>query len=174
MQEKLKKTEEKYNLLATQTDGKVDKTLIRNLIVGFIGANNNLTKDQNQILKIISTVLNFSQADNDKLNLNKAQGSWLNTILHPQILKSNANMTQQSLSEAFVRFLESESQPKNPTGVPTLLDVNRSRKTSESSNSSSTKQGPMLLNEVVLPTFADFAQSRSSSAILKDVLKDNN
>lgn len=170
VQEKMKKTEEKYNVLKSQTDGKVDKALIRNLVVGFIGANNNLTKDQTQILKIISTVLDFSQQDNDKLNLNKQQSSWLSTILHPQILNSNPNISQQSLSEAFVRFLESESQPK--AGGPPLLDVSRSRKTSEASNSS--RQGSLLLNEVVLPTFADFAQSRSSSAILKDVLKDNN
>lgn len=173
MQEKLKKTEEKFNTLQGQVDGKVDKALIRNLVVGFIGANNSLNKDQSQILKIISTVLDFSQQDNDKLKLNK-QGSWLNAILHPQVLNSNPSMSQQSLSEAFVRFLESESQPKAQSGIPTLLDVSRSRKTSEASNSSSTKQGPLLLNEVVLPTFADFAQSRSSSAILKDVLKDNN
>lgn len=172
LQDSVKKTEEKYKSLLQQTDVKVDKALIKNLIVGFVSANNNLNKDQSQILKIISTVLDFSQQDNEKLKLNKQPGSWLHSILHPQSLSGNTEISQQSLSEAFVRFLESESQPKAQTGAVTLLDVNRTRKSSETSNSS--KQGALLLNEVVLPTFADFAQSRSSSAILKDVLKDNN
>jgi hypothetical protein len=35
------------------------------------------------------------------------------------------------------------------------------------------RQSPSILSEVVLPTFADFAQNRNSSSILKDVLKDN-
>lgn len=176
----MKKTDEKYKALLNQSDGKVDKALVRNLVVGFVGANNNLSKDQSQILKIISTVLDFSQSDNEKLKLNKNQaGSWLSAILHPQVLNSNTNMSQHSLSEAFVRFLESESQPKVHTSVPTLLDVSRSRKTSEASSTSSRHDGAglnkgIVPTSVVLPTFADFAQSRSSTAILKDVLKDNN
>lgn len=173
LQDSLKQTEEKYKSILHQTDAKVDKALIKNLVIGFISANNNLNKDQTQIVKIISTVLDFSQQDNEKLKLNRQPGSWLQSILHPQIIRDNATeMSQQSLSEAFVRFLESESQPKKPTDGVTLLNVNRSRKSSETSNSS--KQSVSLLNEVVLPTFADFQQSRSSSAILKDVLKDNN
>lgn len=168
----MKQTAEQHKSLLQQTDVKVDKALIKNLVVGLVSANNNLNKDQTQILKIISTVLDFSQQDNQKLKLSKQPGSWLQSVLHPQSLSGSTQISQQSLSEAFVRFLESESQPKSQAGAVTLLDVNRTRKSSETSNSS--KQGALLLNEVVLPTFADFAQSRSSSAILKDVLKENN
>lgn len=166
------KTEEKYKTLLNQTDAKVDKTLIKNLIVGFISANSSLNKDQSQILKIIGTVLDFSQQDNDKLNLHKQHGgSWLSSILHPQAIGSNSNISQQSLSEAFVRFLESESQPKQ--APPNLINVRKMSTESNASTSSSTRQTPLLLNDVVLPTFADFAQNRNSSSILKDVLKEN-
>lgn len=128
--------------------------------------------DQSQILKIIGTVLDFSQQDNDKLNLHKQHGgSWLSSILHPQAIGSNSNISQQSLSEAFVRFLESESQPKQ--APPNLINVRKMSTESNASTSSSTRQTPLLLNDVVLPTFADFAQNRNSSSILKDVLKEN-
>lgn len=168
LQEKLLKTEEKNKALTSQTDSKVDKMLIKNLVIGFVSANSNLTKDQSQILKIIATVLDFSKQDNEKV-AKQSQGSWLNAILHPQNINSNANMSQESLSQAFVRFLENESKPRE---LPNLLDTTSLKSITES-NSSSPRQTPILLSEVVLPTFTDFAQSRNSSSILKDVLKDN-
>lgn len=150
----------------------MDKSLIKNLVVGFISSNNNLNKDQQQILKIIATVLDFTPQDNDKVASHKsATGSWMSAILHPQVA-SNASLSQQSLSEAFVRFLETESQPK-PTPPPLLNVRKMSTESNVSNSSSSTRHTPILLNEVVLPTFADFAQNRNSSSILKDVLKDN-
>lgn len=157
--------------LSKQTDGKVDKSLIKNLILGFISSNNsnNMTKDQTQILKIIATVLDFNQQDHDKINLNKPQQGWLGSLLTPVGTSSPQGMSQESLSQAFVKFLENESKPRV---VPSLLNNNSggdevapSRKTSRNS--------PIVLSEVVLPTFADFAQNRNSGSILKDVLKDN-
>lgn len=169
-QEQLKKYEAKYKELTSQTDGRVDKTLIKNLIIGLISANNNLNKDQYQILKIIATVLDFNQQEHARVNLNKAQqSSWLNSLLHPQSASDGLQTSGQSLSEAFVRFLENESKPKV---IPNLLD-NAKKKEPARSNGSTPRQSPIVLNEVVLPTFSDFGQSRNSSSILKDVLKDN-
>lgn len=174
LQEKLTKAEAKCDKLTNQTDTKVDKTLIKNLVVGLISANNNLNKDQMQILKIIATVLDFNQQEYDKVNLNKLQqGSWLSSLLHPQSAASNQQMSPQSLSEAFVRFLENESKPKV---IPNLLNSDGNIKTKNESGSSNVtpRQSPVILSEVVLPTFSDFAQNRNSSSILKDVLKDSN
>lgn len=170
LEEKLRKSEEKYNSLINQTDAKVDKMLIKNLIVGFIGSNHNLSKDQYQILKIIATVLGFNQEDNDKVNLNKPnQGSWLSSILHPQAVNRGQEISQESLSQAFVRFLENESKPRH---LPNLLET--APLDDSASFKSNSNEKPILLSQVVLPTFADFGQSRNSSSILKDVLKDNN
>ncbi|XP_065160691.1 thyroid receptor-interacting protein 11-like isoform X2 [Atheta coriaria] len=181
LQQQLLKSEEKNSKLLNQTDGRVDKMLIKNLVIGLVNCNNALNKDQNQILKIISTVLDFNQQDIEKVNLNKKdQSTWFSSLLHPQAL-SDRNMSSESLSQAFVKFLEAESKPRN---LPNLLDASTvtvgaaSKEGGESSSSNSSRktsvrQSPLLLNEVVLPTFADFAANRNSSSILKDVLKDN-
>lgn len=173
LQDKLTKAEAKCDKLTSQTDTKVDKTLIKNLVVGLISANNNLNKDQMQVLKIIATVLDFNQQEYDKVNLNKLQqGSWLSSLLHPQSGASNQQqMSSQSLSEAFVRFLENESKPKV---IPNLLNSNVPAKNESGSSQGTPRQSPVVLSEVVLPTFSDFAQNRNSSSILKDVLKDSN
>lgn len=174
LQDKLAKAEGKCHKLTSQTDAKVDKTLIKNLVVGLVSANNNLNKDQMQILKIIATVLDFNQQEYDKVNLNKLQqGSWLSSVLHPQSSGAgNQQMSSQSLSEAFVRFLENESKPRV---IPNLLNEKNLQSNSNNGSSNTTpRQSPVVLNEVVLPTFSDFAQTRNSSSILKDVLKDSN
>ncbi|KAJ8920016.1 hypothetical protein NQ315_006547 [Exocentrus adspersus] len=172
LQDKLAKSEENLKKATSQTDGKVDKSLIKNLIIGFVCSNNiNLNKDQRQILKIIATVLDFNQQDHDKVKLNAPQqGSWLGSFLFPQ--PSNQSMTQESLSQAFIKFLENESKPRV---VPSLLSAATTEAKSETESKSTTpRQTPIILNEIVLPTFTDFPQSRNSSSILKDVLKNNN
>ncbi|GJQ77799.1 Gmap [Trypoxylus dichotomus] len=171
LEEKLKKSEEKYNSLINQTDAKVDKMLVKNLIVGFVSANlNTLNKDQHQILKIIATVLDFNQEDNEKVNLNRLnQNSWLSSLLQPQVTNRGQEMSQESLSQAFVRFLENESKPRQ---LPNLLETGPLN--SPDSKPHASNERPILLSEVVLPTFAEFGQNRNSSSILKDVLKDNN
>ncbi|XP_050316065.1 thyroid receptor-interacting protein 11-like [Anthonomus grandis grandis] len=176
LQQKLSKTQQTVQELTSQTDGKIDKSLIKSLLVGFLSTGNtpNWNKDQIQVLKLIATVLDFNQQDHDKVKLNKPQqGSWLGSLLHPQPANQSQNISQESLSQAFIRFLENESKPRN---VPSLLSEQTSKRSAESSRRSTprTTPSPIVLNEVVLPTFADFGQNRNSSSILKDVLKDNN
>jgi hypothetical protein len=167
LKEKLIKSEEQLQNLSNQSDGKVDKSLIKNLIIGFVSTNSNISKDQTQILKIIATVLDFNQQDHDKINLNKPQQGWLSSFLSPQ---TSQGMSQESLSQAFVKFLENESKPRL---VPSLLSNNGEAQGSRKNSVTTPRQSPSILSEVVLPTFADFAQNRNSSSILKDVLKDN-
>ncbi|CAH1366397.1 unnamed protein product [Tenebrio molitor] len=167
LKEKLNKSEEQLQNLSNQSDGKVDKSLIKNLIIGFVSTNSNISKDQTQILKIIATVLDFNQQDHDKIDLNKPQQGWLSSFLSPQ---TSQGMSQESLSQAFVKFLENESKPRL---VPSLLSNNSEAQGSRKNSVTTPRQSPSILSEVVLPTFADFAQNRNSSSILKDVLKDN-
>lgn len=58
---------------------RVDKSLLKNLLIGYIIAPNN---DKLQILKLISSVLDFNQQESDKVGLNRTNTSWLNSILH--------------------------------------------------------------------------------------------
>lgn len=59
---------------------RVDKNLLKNLLIGYIVAPNN---DKQQILKLISSVLDFNQQESNKVGLNKSHSSWLNSIMNP-------------------------------------------------------------------------------------------
>ncbi|XP_060519229.1 thyroid receptor-interacting protein 11-like [Cylas formicarius] len=174
LQGNLLKSEQTLHKLTNHTEGKVDKSLIKNLIVGFLssGNANSWNKDQAQILKIIATVLDFNQQDHEKVKLNQPQQGWLGSILFPQ--SAAHNISQESLSQAFIKFLETESKPRE---IPSLLDTSRELSkpstSSDSSRRNTPRVSPIILSEIVLPTFADFGQNRNSSSILKDVLKDN-
>ncbi|KAK9694368.1 hypothetical protein QE152_g33591 [Popillia japonica] len=85
-------------------------------------------------------------------------------------MNRDPEMNQESLTQAFVRFLENESKPRH---LPNLLE-SPALDSSSSSRPHAPNERPILMSEVVLPTFADFGQNRNSSSILKDVLKDNN
>lgn len=148
--------------------------LIKSLVIGLLTSNtSSLSKDQNQILKIIATVLDFNQQESEKVNLNKPpQGGWLAALLQPQI-PGNQNISEQSLSEAFVHFLENESKPKVLPNLLHSTSVKLEESAQGSSTSTTPRQSPMVLNEVLLPTFTDFGVSRNSSSILKDVLRDS-
>ncbi|XP_045463919.1 thyroid receptor-interacting protein 11-like [Harmonia axyridis] len=168
LNEKLQNKEAELKMVTSQTDGKVDKSLIKNLIIGFVTSNKNLNKDQKQILKIIATVLDFNEQDHNKVNLNQAQqNTWLNSLLSPM---SDDLPPNESLSRAFVNFLENESKPRV---IPSLLPQSPPSENSSVNNSTRTTPTPIVLNEIVLPTFSDFPQHRNSSSILKGVLKDN-
>lgn len=153
--------------------------LIKSLVIGLLSSNTSiLTKDQNQILKIIATVLDFNQQESERVNLNKSQqSSWFASILQPQNFPaSNQNPSEQSLLQAFVHFLENESQPKVLPSLlnSTSINLGKSESGSGSSTSATTpSQSPVVLSEIVLPTFSDFGVGRNSSSILKDVLRDN-
>lgn len=169
LQDKLQMKECSYKELHAEADTKIDKSLIKNLIIGYVSSSVN---DQKQILKIIATVLDFTKKENEKVALNKQYG-WLQSILNPQGFNvTSPDQHQQSLSAAFVRFLEAESKPKV---LPNLLITTGQQRLDASSSTSSTppRQSPLILSEVVLPTFVDFGKNRNSSSILKDVLKDN-
>ncbi|XP_044731148.1 thyroid receptor-interacting protein 11-like [Chrysoperla carnea] len=191
---KITTQEELSKELTSHAIDKVDKTLIKNLFMGYLQTSCTNPKyhqqnmDTQKILKIIGTVLDFNQTDYEKIYGGSGGSSWYQTIMKPTSRQQGADLgLGESLSEAFIKFLENESRPK-PTKPPLLLvnnnGSNSSRKnsttdgstvdlnptSSNSMTSSSTAAGSLLLNDVLLPTFEDFAHTRSSSSILKDVL----
>ena len=62
---------------------KVEKGLVKNLLVGYVVAPN--PTDKLQILKLISSVLDFTQTEVDKCGLNKTHVSWLNSLKNAAI-----------------------------------------------------------------------------------------
>lgn len=79
LQDKCNKLEEKLKSSESNHADKVEKSLIKNLVIGYISAPNN---DKPQILKLISKVLQFDQAESDRVGLNKGGSSWLGGLLH--------------------------------------------------------------------------------------------
>lgn len=176
LEEKLNKTERQYKDAVDQTVAKVDKQLVRNLIVGFVSANTStLNKDQYQILKLIASVLDFDQKDQEKLNINKQEqvssSSWLGSLLQQRTSGEIQRVNNESVLQAFMKFVEEESQPRQQ--LPSLLDNTGELLQALGDRNGISSQSSNLLNEVVLPSFADYGQSRNSSSILKHVLKDS-
>lgn len=58
---------------------KVEKGLLKNLFIGYVVAPNK--NDQFQIMKLITAVLEFTQAEIDRVGLNRnSAAGWLNSI----------------------------------------------------------------------------------------------
>lgn len=88
-QDKLHAMEAKLQETESNQADRVDKSLLKNLLIGYIMAPNN---DKQQILKLISSVLDFNQLESDKVGLNKSNIGWLNSFLHGPT-SPNANQT---------------------------------------------------------------------------------
>ncbi|KAG5672479.1 hypothetical protein PVAND_002606 [Polypedilum vanderplanki] len=180
----MKKQIELNNATSTAT---ADIDLVKNLIVGYFSAPNANAK--NQILKLISNVLNLSEAECVKVGLKNdgnSGGGWFSTKTTSDSLNNNV-----SLTEAFVSFLEKESQPRATTAA-NLLTIHEKetstaiRKTSNSNiareiegddkinvnaNAETTSAPiPIVLSENTLLTSYN---NRNSSSILKDILHDS-
>ncbi|BES88633.1 thyroid hormone receptor interactor 11 [Nesidiocoris tenuis] len=145
---KLAAEEGKVKAAYTNVEGKVDRNLVKNLVVGYVCSPPN---SKSQVLKVIAQVLDLNREERVKLGL-----------------EPGSSAQHQSLSEAFIRFLESESQPKLIVPLSRPNSTPPSRKTSQT--------GPMsLLSNEELPSMPQFTVGRSSAgSILKDVLKENN
>lgn len=63
---------------SSQTD-KIDKSLIKSLLIGYVVSGH--AGDKQQVLRMISSVLDFNAQEADKVGLNKPQSSWLGSIL---------------------------------------------------------------------------------------------
>ncbi|KAI4479798.1 hypothetical protein M0804_010848 [Polistes exclamans] len=147
----LENTAERRIEEATQSGvGKVDKNLIKNLLLGYLSSS---AADKSSVLRVIATVLDFTENDRDKAGINNDQ--------------------EASLSAAFVRFLESESKPKPQLPALPISSSSSPRPTHSRQHSTSSNHSTLLLSNVTLPTFPDFVPARNTGSILKEVLKDS-
>jgi thyroid receptor-interacting protein 11 len=167
----------------TANTSNADIDLIKNLVIGYISAPNANAK--NQILKLISNVLNLNDTECMKIGLKS--GSETSTGWFSRSTSDNLN-NNVSLAESFVAFLEKESQPRVNANLLTIHENETTmavRKNSESgtakestnsnnNNSSSSSNSnneenpaPIMLGENSLLTPYN---NRNSSSILKDIL----
>ncbi|XP_037072861.1 thyroid receptor-interacting protein 11-like isoform X2 [Pollicipes pollicipes] len=89
--------------LKGNTSGKVDKSLVKNLVVGYVAAP---AGHEREVLRVIATVLDFSREERARARLDPAPSA------------PGPGPAGASLSQAFVRFLEAESTPRRPATLP--------------------------------------------------------
>ncbi|XP_016924093.2 thyroid receptor-interacting protein 11 isoform X1 [Drosophila suzukii] len=192
---------------SSQTD-KIDKSLIKSLLIGYVVSGH--AGDKQQVLRMISSVLDFNAQEADKVGLNKQQSSWLGSILgggSAPATGSGSSRGNDNLVQAFVQFLEQESQPlAQLQSRPTLLSMS-GQMDGATSSSSTSSSAAAAASTLPLPTNAqipstaplasqqdpaapgtppvggspqslamgsnEFAPSRNSSSILKDILSDS-
>ncbi|XP_043489277.1 thyroid receptor-interacting protein 11-like [Polistes fuscatus] len=166
----LENTAERRIEEATQSGvGKVDKNLIKNLLLGYLSSS---AADKSSVLRVIATVLDFTENDRDKAGINNvvANNSWFSRFGGTGTPTKDQ---EASLSAAFVRFLESESKPKPQLPALPISSSSSPRPTHSRQHSTSSNHSTLLLSNVTLPTFPDFVPARNTGSILKEVLKDS-
>lgn len=101
-QDKLNIVEKKLREIEYTHADKVEKGLLKNLLIGYIVAPN--ATDKSQILKLISSVLDFNQIESDKVGLNKSHVSWLTSIVNVAAGNNNNPSQGGTSSNGTVNF----------------------------------------------------------------------
>ncbi|XP_034938260.1 thyroid receptor-interacting protein 11-like [Chelonus insularis] len=163
--------EERIQKARESGEGKVDKNLMKNLLLGFLAASNT---DKLSVLKVFATVLDFNEAEREKSGINSStsHGGWFSGLLTSGGGPPTKDQ-EASLSAAFIRFLENESKPMSSVPALPISNTQISRPGHSRQHSTSSNQSGLLLSNVTLPAFPDFIPSRNTGSILKEVLKDS-
>ncbi|XP_022088979.1 thyroid receptor-interacting protein 11-like isoform X2 [Acanthaster planci] len=120
-EELLHEYEARFNELGSANESKVDKPLMKNLLLGYFSAPQ---KKRPEILKLLGSVLNFSSEELQKIGAEGSQGGWLSGLLGRGTPTSTPPSTprktalESSFTEQFVKFLEHESTPTPKARLP--------------------------------------------------------
>ncbi|XP_071500706.1 uncharacterized protein [Diadema antillarum] len=110
--------QKRFEEVSNTNETKVDKPLVKNLFMNYVAAPQG---KKEEVVKLISNVLNFSPEDMQKVGLSSSSGGWLSgffrrTPTHtPPATPTKANT---SFTRQFVEFLEIESTPKRSPRLP--------------------------------------------------------
>uniref|UniRef100_A0A2A4K7U0 GRIP domain-containing protein n=2 Tax=Heliothis virescens TaxID=7102 RepID=A0A2A4K7U0_HELVI len=141
-----------YNAISNQQD-KVDKNLVKNLVINYVMTAGGNSTNKTQVLRVLSTVLDFNQSECERLGLARAA-------------PPGSPAAPGSLAAEFVRFLQDESRPRQPLpNMMTLAQGNGSRSTTPSSRKNSTI-GPPPTAAAIPKTGHSRNPSTSSSNLL--------
>lgn len=77
--EKCDELEKQLSSVTQDQSGQIDKNLVKSLLIGYVVSEN--PNDKQQILRMISSMLEFTSAESDKVGLNKQATGWLSSLL---------------------------------------------------------------------------------------------
>lgn len=133
---------------------------------------------QTEVLHLIARVLSFTDSDNERVGLG-GQAGWIgglwSKLSHPQSSPTK-NQLDQSFSELFVKFLETESAPKaKPLPLPVDQMVEEERKKAELHQRAAFNPfiAPASMSEAVTSTPYRSLQTASSSSASHPLLIGN-
>jgi len=166
-EEMVKNMQEKLLVLSNNQVGRVDRDLVKNLVVGYATADD--SKKQ-EVLRIIATVLDFNSEERGRTGLDGGAGGWLGGLLgsrsrHPSISQAPV---EQSIAKAFIQFLEDESTPRTVVTLP-VLEMARNKADQLAGRAGKTPS-PLLSASptLALPSLGN--HTSHSPSILKSVL----
>uniref|UniRef100_A0A3P8Z167 GRIP domain-containing protein n=1 Tax=Esox lucius TaxID=8010 RepID=A0A3P8Z167_ESOLU len=131
-QEMLEEAQNKLMNLLNSTEGKVDKTLMRNLFIGYF---HSPKAKRSEVLRLMGSVLGLDKDEVNKLleEGGHGVGGWMSSWLGGRAVQSVPNTPQRpgpgqggfntSFSEMFVKFLEVESSPALPAPKLPVYDI---------------------------------------------------
>ena len=168
-EEMVKSLQEKMLDMTNGQVGKVDRDLVKNLVIGYSIAD---VSKKPEILRIIATVLDFNGEERTKTGLEGNSGGWLGGFLGAGRVRHGSTASgplDQNIARAFIKFLEEESSPKDPITLPVVeMARTKSEQLAQASTRSGTTPSPLLSVETP-PRMPSLATSHSPS-ILKSVL----
>nr|XP_039262104.1 thyroid receptor-interacting protein 11-like [Styela clava] len=124
--------------IASKNESMVDKEIVKNLIIGYFTSPNNKRPD---VLRLITAVLRFSQQDVERMNAGAPPegargwiGSWFRQGGSQQARPSmslpaspRSGSTNETFTQMFVKFLETESVPHQAAKLPTTAMINEAQ-----------------------------------------------
>jgi len=166
-EEMVKNMQEKLLVLSNNQVGRVDRDLVKNLVVGYATADDS---KKPEVLRIIATVLDFNSEERGRTGLDGGAGGWLGGLLgsrsrHPSISQAPV---EQSIAKAFIQFLEDESTPRTVVTLP-VLEMARTKADQLAGRAGKTPS-PLLSASptLALPSLGN--HTSHSPSILKSVL----
>ncbi|XP_039598213.1 thyroid receptor-interacting protein 11 isoform X1 [Polypterus senegalus] len=129
--EMLEDAQNKLLNLLNNTEGKIDKVLMRNLFVGQFHTPKN---KRPEVLRLMGSILGLKKEDMDELLIEEHRGvtGWMTGWLGGRNVQSVPNTPMKgtpassfntSFSELFVKFLEVESRPTPPPPKLSVFDI---------------------------------------------------
>ncbi|XP_074662734.1 uncharacterized protein LOC141915192 isoform X2 [Tubulanus polymorphus] len=119
-----KQAEEEIRKLSSNSEAKVDKTVIKNLFMGYFHTPQN---KRQEVLRLIGSILDFTHDDMQQIGAESGGGwlpSWMRRSPAPSPVtpirttqRTNRSL-DHSFSEMFIKFLENESTPKQNIRLP--------------------------------------------------------
>ncbi|XP_078351275.1 uncharacterized protein LOC144636014 isoform X2 [Oculina patagonica] len=120
LEDELRVSEERIKSLNSMSDSKVEKSLVKNMLMGYFNTPESKRAD---VMHVIGGLLGFTHEELDKVGTGSSapKGSWISSIMPfghgaPKTPTRTTAAGHKSFSELFVSFLESESEVPRSSG----------------------------------------------------------